>query len=59
MRDFKVMVNTGKVRHTYKAVGLASIDVYLAALDRFGVCAVSVIPAGPRFAVRRHFPKYR
>lgn len=44
MSAFTVSVRTGAERITYQAVGTDSAAVHMAAVDRFGVCAITVTP---------------
>ena len=47
---FNVVVRLGAETVTYEAIGDSSASVHMAALDRFGVCGVTVksTTAGPR-----------
>lgn len=42
---FTVRVRTAAQRFTYRALGTDSAAVHMAAVDRFGVCAIFVTPA--------------
>ena len=44
MNTFIVTVRTLKQRFQFKAIGYSSIDVHDAAIERFGVCGVTVKP---------------
>jgi hypothetical protein len=45
MNAFLVQVRTAGARIAYCAIGTDSASVLMAALDRFGACAVTVTPA--------------
>ncbi len=45
MSTFTVCVRTATEAISYSAIGTDSIAVHMDAVDRFGVCAISVTPA--------------
>lgn len=45
MSTFTVRVRTAAEQLTYSALGTDSAAVHMAAIDRFGVCAITVIPS--------------
>jgi hypothetical protein len=45
MSSYTVTVRTPKGRQTYSAIGTDSAAVHMAAVDRFGVCAITVKPS--------------
>ena len=45
MSTFTVRVRTGSTLHAYTTVGTDSASVHMAAIDAYGVCAVTVVPA--------------
>jgi hypothetical protein len=45
MSAFTVTVRTPSQRIVYQAIGTDSVAVHMAAVDRFGLCAVTVKPA--------------
>lgn len=45
MSTYTVTVRTPKGRQTYSAIGTDSAAVHMAAVDRFGVCAITVTPS--------------
>lgn len=45
MSVFIVRVRTGAGSMTYEAIGTDSGSVHIAAVDRFGVCAITVVPS--------------
>lgn len=45
MSTFTVRVRTDAAQVSYKASGTDSAAVHMAAVDRFGVCAITVKPA--------------
>jgi hypothetical protein len=45
MKTFNVRVRTGAAQVSYQALGTDSATVHMAAVDRFGVCAITVEPA--------------
>lgn len=46
MSTFNVRVRTEADEVIYQAIGSDSFAVHMAAIDRFGVCAITVLPAG-------------
>jgi len=46
MKIFSITVKTACQRITYTAIGTSSAEVIMAAIARFGICGVSVRPAG-------------
>lgn len=44
MSTFTVRVRTAVASITYSALGTDSAAVHMAAVDRFGVCAITVTP---------------
>lgn len=46
MSTFAVRVRTAAAEFAYEAIGTDSAAVHMAAVDRFGVCAITVKPAG-------------
>jgi hypothetical protein len=46
MSTFAVRVRTAAAEFAYDAIGTDSAAVHMAAVDRFGVCAITVKPAG-------------
>lgn len=44
MSSFNVRVRTDAADFTYEAIGTDSTAVHMDAVDRFGVCAITVIP---------------
>ena len=44
MSTFTVRVRTAAAEHTYRTVGTDSAAVHMAAVDLYGVCAVTVKP---------------
>ena len=47
MSKFSVRVRTDAAELTYDAIGTDSAAVHMAAVDLFGVCAITVTPARP------------
>jgi hypothetical protein len=45
MSSFTVRVRADGQRLTYTAIGTDSFAVHMAAIDLFGVCAITVVPA--------------
>lgn len=45
MSHFIVSVRTAAAKVSYQAIGTDSAAVHMAAVDRFGVCAITVKPA--------------
>jgi hypothetical protein len=45
MKTFTVTVRTADSRYQYTAMQHSAIDAHLDAIDRFGVCAITVRPA--------------
>jgi hypothetical protein len=45
MSNFTVRVRTATTQVNYDAIGTDSAAVHMAAVDRFGVCAITVKPA--------------
>jgi hypothetical protein len=45
MSAFTVTVRTTAGAVQYEAIGSCSTDVHMAALERFGACGVTVVPA--------------
>lgn len=45
MNSFTVRVRSTTELIIYSALGTDSASVHMAAIDRFGVCAITVIPA--------------
>ncbi len=46
MKIFNVTVTTHDGLLRYTAIGASSSDVHTSALERFGLCGVTVVPAG-------------
>lgn len=44
MSAFSVRVRTSAQQFTYRTIGTDSVAVHMDAIDRFGVCAVTVTP---------------
>jgi hypothetical protein len=45
MSAFTVRVRTAAQQLTYRVIGTDSVAVHMAAVDLFGVCAITVTPA--------------
>jgi hypothetical protein len=45
MRSFHITARTGAIVHSYDAIAHTGADAVIDAIDRFGVCSVSAIPA--------------
>ena len=50
MSTFAVRVRTGAAEFVYEIPGTDSAAVHMAAIDRFGVCAITVKPAAAQCA---------